>query len=107
MSAIDRSRAHTSLTYAHYATQMSRSGAAQNPRVASLLGAGRALVDEVEEAYKELESNHRPPSLTEAYNEFSRSLIEYRDSVLFDLVMSSQKEIALISHPANNRRAYL
>ena len=77
------------LSLSDYAAYMSKGGAAQIPQVASLLGAGRTLVDEVEEAYKELESNHRPPSLTEAYNEFSRSLIEYRDSVLYNIVMSS------------------
>ena len=33
-----------------------------------MLKAGRALVDEMEKLYKELESNHRPPSLTETYS---------------------------------------
>ena len=38
---------------------------------------------------QELEPNHRLPSLTEAYNEFFGFPIEYRDSVIYDLVMSS------------------
>ncbi len=47
------------------------------------------LVDKMEDAYKGLESNHKLLSLTEAHNEFARTLIEYRDAILYYLVSAS------------------
>lgn len=54
-----------------------------------MLEKSKALVDEIEDAYKELEADHKPLSLRKSYAEFARALIEYRDSVLYDLVTAS------------------
>lgn len=61
---------------------MSQQGAAQVPQVGRLLEKSGTLVSEIEDAYKRLESNHKLPSLVEAHAEFTRALVEYRDSVL-------------------------
>lgn len=89
LSAIHRSRDYEPLTVEDYISYMSQTPAKQLPQVARMLEKSRTLVDEIEDAYKELESNHRTPSLTEAYEEFARAMIEYRDSVLYDLVSAS------------------
>jgi hypothetical protein len=68
---------------------MSRKGAAQIPQVGILLEKTRTLVGEIEGAYQGIETDHRTPSLRDCYAEFSTALIEYRDSVLYDLVSAS------------------
>ena len=68
---------------------MSQSLPKQIPQVARLLSKSANLVDAVEDAFKELESNHYAPSLRESLDEFSRALIEYRDLVLNNMVAAS------------------
>ncbi|KAH9875775.1 hypothetical protein IAQ61_003239 [Plenodomus lingam] len=89
LNAINRSRDYEPLTVEDYIAHMSQDSAKQIPQVGRVLDKAKTLVNEIEDAYKELESNHRTPSLTEAYNEFARAMIEYRDSVLYDLVSAS------------------
>jgi hypothetical protein len=89
LAAVLRSKDHTTLEYQDYVHQMSQRGAAQVPEVGRMLEKSRALVDEIEEAYREIEPDHKPLSLREAYTEFARAMIEYRDSVLYDIVASS------------------
>lgn len=48
LSAITRSLFYTELTHSEYIAEKSKKGVAQIPQVASLLGAGRNLVEEVE-----------------------------------------------------------
>jgi len=43
----------------------------------------------MEDAYKEMEMDYKTPSIVEAYNEFARAIVEYRDAVLYDLVAAS------------------
>ena len=44
---------------------------------------------QIEEAYKQMEGNHRLPDVKDAVNTFVAALIEYRDAALKDLVASS------------------
>lgn len=89
LAAIVRSHNYVPLTVEDYISHMSQNPPKQVHEVGRLLEKSRTLVEEMEDAYKTLESNHKSPSLTEAYHEFSRALIEYRDSVLYDLVTAS------------------
>jgi hypothetical protein len=89
LTAVLRSRSYVPLKYSDYVSQMNQRGAAQVPQATIMLEKAKTLVEEMEEAYKELEVDHRPLSLREAYSEFSRAMVEYRDSVLYDLVAAS------------------
>jgi hypothetical protein len=89
LNAIVRSKDYPELTIQDYISHMSQPVSKQVQEVGRLLSSGKALVDEIEDAYKVLESNHKTPSLTEAYNEFARCMVEYRDAVLYDLVSSA------------------
>lgn len=89
LEAIARSRDLTSLKEEDYLRKMSSKAPSQVPQVGNLIEKAGTFVNELEEAYKELESNHRPVPLRSAYEEFSRALVEYRDSILCDIVSSS------------------
>jgi hypothetical protein len=62
---------------------------AQVPQVDRLIEKSSTLVEEIEDAFKELESNHRMPRLRDARDEMVKALIEYRDSVLKDIVANA------------------
>lgn len=89
LSAIHRSTLYPPLEVQDYIEYMSKPVPSQLLGVTRLMEKGKSLVDQIEEAYAELDSNHKVPALTEAYEEFSKALVSYRDSVLYDIVRAS------------------
>lgn len=87
--AIRRSKTTKSLTANDYATIVCRDMSAQIPQVDKLLQSANDVASQVEDAYKELEGNHKLPAFKDAVNSFTMAMIEYRDSVLKDIVVAS------------------
>lgn len=66
-----------------------RDMSAQIPQVDKLIVAANDIASQVEDAYKELEGNHKLPLLKDAVRSITIVMIDYRDSVLKDIVMAS------------------
>jgi len=89
LAAVERSRTFVPLTLQDYFSEICKDMSAQVPQADRLIHAANSVALEMEDAYKELEGNHRLPSVKEAVNSFVAAIIEYRDAVLKDLVASS------------------
>ena len=89
LQAIKRSESHRALTEEDYTREISAGMSAQVPQVDRLIYTTNDVASEIEDAYKELEGNHKMPTVKEAVNSFTAALIEYRDAILIDLVASS------------------
>ena len=92
--AIKRSDTILPLTQQDYFSELCRDMSAQVHEVDKVIRAANNIASEFEDAYKELEGNHRLPNVKEAVNSFVMAMIEYRDSVLKDIVASSVASVA-------------
>lgn len=61
----------------------------QVPQVDRVLSTSDFLVKKMDEAYRRIAKDHPVPELAECRDAFARALIEYRDSVLKDLVLNA------------------
>jgi hypothetical protein len=89
LSAITRSRNSRTLSVDDYFDILSPTMSAQIPQVGKLIQAANDIASQIDDAYKEMEGNHKLPAVKDAIDSFVSALVEYRDSVLKDIVMSS------------------
>lgn len=89
LAAVKRSRTLIPLVPQDYFSEIRKDMSAQVPQADRLIHAANNIALEMEDAYKELEGNHKLPSVKEAADSFIAAMVEYRDAVLKDLVASS------------------
>jgi hypothetical protein len=87
--AIERSKKSRKFSIEDYSYTLSGNMSAQIPQVNKLVLAANDIASQIDDAYKELEGNHKLPNVKDAVETFVVALIEYRDAVLKDLVMAS------------------
>lgn len=85
-SAIQRSKDLVPLAIEDYIAALNNNMADHASQINRLMEAGTNVAAEMEDAFKELESNHKLPSVKDAMDEFKKALIEYRDTVIKDMV---------------------
>ena len=88
LAAIRRSSSVKSFTVQDYIVILCRDMSAQIPQVGKLVQAANDIASEVDDAYKELEGNHKLSALKKAVESFVVAMIKYRDSVLKDIVVA-------------------